>query len=510
MTVFQESLLYRLWMSLLGLYAHSGLRRVLQNAGGWCRTCLAGSALLAPVRREGRLPRLWRESRTCRALTVLVNLPAALLHRLFNALTALFQNSAASRTVFALGAQTSLAQSWLIMLLWVIPFSAWNNAYSLLAFVLLLVLFYAGGMARPELRLDVGAVGFYPVIFFAAVTLGAITSCLPEASRRFYFYHLAAALCVLVTVSAVRSVGDLKRLAAGGAFCVAVSSAVAVSQRIKGVAVNPSYVDLSVNAGILGRVQSLFDNPNTFAEVLILLLPLVLALALGSKRPSLRLLALGIFALGTVALAMTYSRASWVGFAFSLVVFVLLWQPRLLPLFFLGCLVAVPLLPQTVWNRILTIGNLQDSSTASRAPLYEAALRALSRRPIRGAGLGTAPAQSYIKAYNLYHGTAPYVHAHNFYLEVWLETGLLGLVSFLASIFWNIKTAAFAARRQGDRAARLLTCAAASSMAGALVCGMADYLWNYPRVLCIFWFVFSMTLAGAKVCAQPSQSPEEL
>lgn len=506
MTVFQESLLYRVWMSLLGFYEYSGLCRALRGAGGWCRAQLSGSALLAPICREGRLPQLWRESRTCRALTALVNLPAALLHRLFRALAALFENSAAARAVFAMGSQTALAQSWLIMLLWVIPFSAWNNAFSLAAFALLLALFYAGGMARPELRLDVGTVGLYPAVFFAAVTLGVVTSCVPRESLRFYFYHLAAALCVLVTVSAVRSARDLKRLAAGGAFCVAVSSVVAVIQRIQGVEVNPSYVDLTVNEGIPGRVQSFFDNPNTFAEVLILLLPLALALALCAKRAPLRLLALGVFALGTAALLMTYSRASWIGFAFSMVVLVCLWQPRFLPLFFLGCLIAIPLLPQTVWNRILTIGNLKDTSTASRVPLYEAALRALGRRPIRGVGLGTAPAQAYIEAYGLYHGTAPYVHAHNFYLEVWLETGLLGLVSFLASILWSIKTAAHAARRGGDRAARLLTCAAAASMAGALVCGMADYLWNYPRVLCIFWFVFAMVLAGAKICAQ---SPQE-
>ena len=37
-------------------------------------------------------------------------------------------------------------------------------------------------------------------------------------------------------------------------------------------------------------------------------------------------------------------------------------------------------------------------------------------------------------------------------------------------------------------------------MCGAMVCGLADYLWNYPRVMCIFWFVFAMALAGTKVC----------
>ena len=101
---------------------------------------------------------------------------------------------------------------------------------------------------------------------------------------------------------------------------------------------------------------------------------------------------------------------------------------------------------------------------------------------------------------NLYHGKAPFVHAHNFYLEVWIEAGLLGIVGFISSMLWNIKRAAHTARHCGDSAARTLTCAACAAMCGSLVCGLADYLWNYPRVMCMFWFVFAMALAGVKIC----------
>ncbi|MEI3580905.1 MAG: hypothetical protein V8Q30_13475 [Acutalibacteraceae bacterium] len=61
-----------------------------------------------------------------------------------------------------------------------------------------------------------------------------------------------------------------------------VSSLYGVYQRIQGVEANEAYVDVTVNAGMPGRVESYFDNPNTFAEVLILLLPLVLALILSA------------------------------------------------------------------------------------------------------------------------------------------------------------------------------------------------------------------------------------
>lgn len=500
MTLLRESYLYHIWMTLLSIYDDSMVHRVLAVVGSWCSRQIDESRVLRVLCREGMVARAWPESCLCRLLTWLVNLPGSLLHRLYGTLQATFEDSFFARLAFSMGEQTAVAQSWLIMLLWVIPFSHWNNAYSLMGFAMLLVLFHAGAMHQRNMRLDLANIGFYPLILFAAMFLGVLLSYAPSLSLRFLFYHISAALCVLVTVSAVRTEEDLKRLAAGGAVCVAVSGAYGVLQRIQGIEVNASYVDLKVNAGMPGRVYSFFDNPNTFAEVLILLLPLVLALILCSRHLISKLIACGIFAVGVAALGMTYSRASWVGIACAMVVMVFLWRPKLIPAFVLLCCVAIPFLPSTIWNRILTIANPADSSTSSRIPLYQAALEVIRNRPITGAGLGTAATQRYIADYNLYHAEAPFVHSHNFYLEVWIQTGLLGVAGFVSSMLWNIKRTAYAVRHCESSAARTIACAAASAMCGSMVCGLADYLWNYPRVMCIFWFVFAMALAGTKVC----------
>jgi putative inorganic carbon (HCO3(-)) transporter len=242
--------------------------------------------------------------------------------------------------------------------------------------------------------------------------------------------------------------------------------------------------------------------------VLILLLPLILALIITSKHWFPKLVACGVFVLGVAALGMTYSRASWVGIAFAMVVFVFLWKPALIPAFIALCILCIPLLPSTIWNRILTITNTSDSSTASRIPLYKAALATIKRSPISGAGLGTAAVQRYISDHNLYHAPAPFVHAHNIYLEVWIEAGVLGFFGFISSMLWNIKNAARAVRHSEKSAARTMAAAGAASLSGAMVCGLADYLWNYPRVMSIFWFVFAMAIASVKVCMAKPQSKE--
>ena len=224
MTTLRESYLYHLWAALCTVYYDSGVHRCLVRMGAWCNRQIDESRLLHVLCREGVVARAWEGSFLCRLLTALVNLPAWLLHKLYLALKATFDDSFFSRLAFGMGHETAIAQSWLIMLLWIIPFSHWNNAYSMLGFAALLVLFCAGAMSRKAYRLDVKHIGFYPVVLFGSMFLAVLFSYEPSASFRFLLYHIAAALCVLVTVSAVRGTEDLKRLAAGGGFCVLVSS----------------------------------------------------------------------------------------------------------------------------------------------------------------------------------------------------------------------------------------------------------------------------------------------
>lgn len=505
----QESFLFTIWTALCGVYEASALHRLLTAAGGWCNRRIGESRILGVLCREGAVARAWGGSRTLSILSFLANLPGNLLHRLYTAFQPQFDQSIFAGLAFAMGDETAIGEFWVITALWIIPYERWNNGYNLLGFAALLILLYAGSMRRYDtFRLDLKSVGPYAVGMFLAVVLGVVLSAYPSLSARFLMYHSVCLLCVLVTVSAVRNADDLKRLAAGGSAVVLVSSLYAAYQRIQGVEVNRSYVDVDVNAGMPGRVESFFDNPNAFAQVLILLLPIVLGLMLCAKRPVFKVIAAGIFAVGVGALGMTYSRASWVGIACAMAVAVFLWKPKLIPLFAAGCLLAVPLLPSSILNRILTITNTSDTSTSGRIPLYQAALATIGKSPVTGAGLGIDAVQQFIKDNNLYHARAPFVHAHNIYLQVWIETGLLGVVSFVGAMLLNIKNAARTVRHCGDSAARTLTCAAASSLCGIMVCGLADYPWHYPRVMSIFWFVFALCIAGTKLCRQCEQEEE--
>ena len=70
----------------------------------------------------------------------------------------------------------------------------------------------------------------------------------------------------------------------------------------------------------------------------------------------------------------------------------------------------------------------------------------------------------------------------------------------VAALLAGIKAAAKSVKMPGCPApVRMVTIGGAASMAGILVCGIADYIWNYPRVMVVFWFVFAVMLSGVKL-----------
>lgn len=501
-------LLLRIWFLCCGWYEGSGLCRLLRSISrGWTRW-FHGSLSMRLLTREGVLPRAWRDSFFCQLAEVAFNLPAALLHWIYRSWKPLFDRSLFAQLGFGMGAQTPAAIGWLMLVVMVIPYENWDNRYSLMGFVLVALLFLAGGMRSRAQRLDFKSIGPYAVIFAGAVVLAWPLSYSSALSMRFLFFHLTGMLCVAVTVSAVERVGDLKRLAGFASLAMFATAVYGVVQRIQGVEVNYSYVDITLNEGMPGRVFSVFDNPNAFAEVLVMLIPLAVALVFCSSSLPGRLCALCAAGVGVLALGMTYGRASWVGGVAAAGVFVFLWNRKLIPGLLLLGVCALPLLPDTIFNRILTIFNWKDTSTSSRFPLYQAALEMIRERPVRGAGLGTDVVRLAIKDMNLYHGTAPFVHSHNLYLQIWLETGLIGIVSYLAAMISSLKAAAKACRLHCPCEVRMITIGAAAAVAGTLVNCLADYLWNYPRVMLIFWFLFAILLSGVKLARRYGQKGE--
>ena len=499
-------LLSSLWAWLSGAYAASALGRLLNRFYRWLDGKWRGSFFVHLFYDEGRVSAAWPDSLLRRGADWVLNLPLRLLQAVYRLLRRPLDGSFFATLAFEAGKEAFLAAGWCMALILCIPASLWSNGYSVLLFALVLVLILLGGMNDCAMRLSVRGFGPYLLFFFFAAVVSVPLSNYPGLSGRYLLYYFACFLVVLVLVNAVGSSAQLLRLAGGFALGLFAASCYGLYQwLVIGVEVNPTFVDTNVNADMPGRVYSYFENPNAFGELLMMGLPIVVALIFVSRRWYWKAAACAVFCAGAVCLAVTYSRASYVGLAVTAFVYVFFWNRKLIPLGIAVGLAAIPLLPDSVLNRILTITNTTDTSISSRVPQYEAVIHLLRHEPITGAGLGADAVREAVSIQAFYQGTSPFVHAHNTLLQVWAETGLVGIASFAASLLWTVKSTARAVKESSDQIARHIAIGGTSALLGAMVCGLADYLWTYPRIMFVFWFIFGLTLSAIKLCRREQE-----
>lgn len=240
------------------------------------------------------------------------------------------------------------------------------------------------------------------------------------------------------------------------------------------------------------RAFGTFGQPNPFGGFMGLITPIAAAAALGYLQrawnvyrtnrvlPYRLLFAVLFYALSTlilaVALLMSWGRGAWLAFGVSMMVLVAiaprkLWHGIALvtaALALVGLAWASGRLPASIVERINSATQETFSFTDVRGvdinplnyALYErlahwqAAINMATAYPFLGVGLG-----NYEIAYpdfRLMYWKYPLGHAHNYYLNVFAETGIIGFIGYL--VMWvGIITATWnVSRRQPDPLARLI------------------------------------------------------
>ena len=182
--------------------------------------------------------------------------------------------------------------------------------------------------------------------------------------------------------------------------------------------------------------------------------------------------------------------------------FIALVNWKLVPVMLVLGVCAIPFLPSTIYNRILTITNTQDSSTRYRFAIYEATGNLMRDYWVRGVGLGTDVLKKAFADYpTMFDGNSP-IHTHNNYLEVWCEMGIAGFLSYLALLLYSLKSGVKAFYAAQNKRLRYLLAAAVGAFCGIMVIGIAEYTWFYPRNMFTYWFLLGVIMACVKLGRQ--------
>lgn len=231
-----------------------------------------------------------------------------------------------------------------------------------------------------------------------------------------------------------------------------------------------SLEDGSMVAGMVNRAGGPVNEPNRFAQVLIVLLPLALfQIRFGRTGPARAFgLATGFLILGGMLL--TYSRGAFLTLAVLVAICAVVGfvRPSRIVLTAVALLMVAPVLAPGIYDRIGSISGALDvldpadrsgAEPVARGRTTEtlAAMHAFLDHPLLGVGPG-----QYVHHYSVRYQLDPNIgmryipeprRAHNLYAEMAAEVGMLGLLTFLSMpmvllvMLWRRRRAAVAAYR---------------------------------------------------------------
>ncbi len=203
------------------------------------------------------------------------------------------------------------------------------------------------------------------------------------------------------------------------------------------------------------RAFGTFGQPNPFGAFMGLTFPLAIGLAcyVDKKRRALLLVLIGSALLLTAGLIASWSRGAWLGVGAALLM-MLAFAPRrrwVGALLVIGVVSSVSvssvlgILPASLTSRLSDIGQeltgLQDVrgqviddaryAVLERLAHWQAALAMADDHPLLGVGFGNYE-QAYPR-YQLMNWPFPLGHAHNYYLNMLAETGIIGLIAYVTA-----------------------------------------------------------------------------
>lgn len=263
--------------------------------------------------------------------------------------------------------------------------------------------------------------------------------------------------------------------------------------------------DTEMFSGIRGRAVSTFENPNVLAEYLVLVLPVIFAMLICSKKFNLRMLFAVSYLLGIACLVLTWSRGAWLGMIFAGIVFVIMKSSAFLagiillcPAFLLG---ASFLSGSTVWARLFSIGNTADSSTAYRADIWRGAWKLIEERGLYGIGIGEEAFSSVFPQYAL-SGTEAAPHTHSLYLQMIAETGIFSFAVFIiiCLAYFSLVFAYIKKAMSTDN--RTMSIGFLCSFCAFMVQSFTDYTWYNYRIYLFFWLMLGLAMAVLNLCKE--------
>lgn len=351
-------------------------------------------------------------------------------------------------------------------------------------------------LITPGFKFQYSKANVWVLLLVLVVGISAMTSISLEESRNIGLLMIAFILSYFLMINIVETKGEFKFLLYVFIVSSVITAILGIYQYIFGDVYSQAWLDSNMFEDIKMRVYATFENPNVYGEYLILTIPLIVSLFFTEKGFIKKLFLLGSFGITMLAMVLTFSRGCWLGIILALGILLIMIDKRFIWLGVLGIAVMPFVLPETIMNRFLSIGNLNDSSTSYRVYIWLGTLAMLKDYWFSGIGLGITSFNKIYPIYSYNNVSAP--HSHNLFLQIIVEYGMIGLIVFLGILYNFYKETTIKMLKQKS----ILTAGIVSGVTGFLLQSMFDNTWYNYRVVLIFWMILGLGIASVKLKAE--------
>jgi len=242
------------------------------------------------------------------------------------------------------------------------------------------------------------------------------------------------------------------------------------------------------------RAKSTLTHPTAYGFYLLVVSCLLLSLYSTIKSAGYRLSMVLLLLLITLNVVFTFTRGVWLAFVTAVLVFSFLRYKKmllLLPVLFYAIFQTIPY----VYERIEPLFNSHQykyTSFAWRTKLWSSSIPFFYDSPVFGSGIG-----NYELISKQIEGH--YMAAHNDYIRLLIETGLVGTVSFVAILILLLATGWQALRHATTNFEKSLAAGFISLMIAYIVLSLTDNLFNNGAMQWYFWTFAAMAVASARI-----------
>lgn len=380
---------------------------------------------------------------------------------------------------------------WLSITVFAVPFV--STMMSLLLLICTALSLFLKVAINKNFKLKYFKTNAWVLMFVLVIGICAVTSISLEESRNIALLMIAFVLSYFVVINTIENEKQFKFILYIFSIAAVITAFYGLYQYMFGDLYSQAWLDKEMFEDIKMRVYSTFENPNVYGEYLILAIPIVVGLLWTEKGIFKKLFWLGSLGVTMLALALTFSRGCWLGIILAIGLLAIMIDRRFILLGIVALLFLPFVLPESIINRFLSIGNMGDSSTSYRVYIWMGTLAMLADYWFSGIGLGITSFNTIYPIYSYNNISAP--HSHNLYLQLVVEFGIVGLIVFLGMLYNFYKETIISICKKKN----ILTSSLIAGVSGFMLQSMFDHTWYNYRVVLIFWIIIAFGLVSTKV-----------